>query len=376
MLKLATVLLAVQCATSLRVFDRSYHSNDADSHFRFGFEMGAEFRSDVHARANSTTMTDKVLPFVNSTGADTFLTLMERHQTKYPLYFEELKGIASGTGLEFHVVFAMNLIQELKIMINEQSAHKLAYDDQCSDYAVQNTTTAFITHNEDSGLNDIDHTFLAKVSFGDKRFIAYTYCGDLPTGAFGFVPKEFAFTLNLVPPSSADLSHGGVGRGFVSRALLDAESYYVARNVAMDTYMIGGHNYQILSLREAAVCEIEVYHNEHTHLVDVKVGDAQFHANSYVYLDVNQTTDWGSLARVQRASEMPIPTDATLAFNVLGDQANSSYPVFHDALAQKNGDKTGLWTLNSVLFDFTSRKMTIYKGNPKEKNVEYEMSLE
>ena len=72
---------------------------------------------------------------------------------------------------------------------------------------------------------------------GGAAFVAYTYAGDLPSGAFGWNARaRVAFTLNYVHPEATpdplDLAASGgglVGRGFVSRDLLAATSLDDAR---------------------------------------------------------------------------------------------------------------------------------------------------
>lgn len=54
-----------------------------------------------------------------------------------------------------------------------------------------------VAHNEDSGLQDVNRTAIVTAQVGsDPEFVAYTYLGDLPSGAFGFNRAGVAFTLN------------------------------------------------------------------------------------------------------------------------------------------------------------------------------------
>ena len=76
-----------------------------------------------------------------------------------------------------------------------------------------------VGHNEDNDAVDLNRTVLVGARFGARSWTAYTYLGELPSGAFGF-NANVAFTLNWVGPT--DVVCPGLGRGFVSRALLDA----------------------------------------------------------------------------------------------------------------------------------------------------------
>eukprot|EP01061_Rhynchopus_euleeides_P017072 TRINITY_DN2844_c0_g1_i1.p1 TRINITY_DN2844_c0_g1~~TRINITY_DN2844_c0_g1_i1.p1 ORF type:complete len:382 (+),score=145.74 TRINITY_DN2844_c0_g1_i1:66-1211(+) len=354
-------------AGSVTVFERSYPSNNETEHYRFGLDMGREFSDIIATRmAANSRLQDHVLPFLRTNnGSRVYQTLHDSHSKRYPLYMQELHGVATGAGQDFASIFAMNLVQEFLLFApNSTSA-----EDQCSDYVVHDTSARshFILHNEDSVLADRGCTFLAKVRFGEKSFTAYTYAGDLPTGAFGFVSGKFAFTLNKVPPSTPDLSQSGAGRGFVSRALLDAAGYADGLRVVRETPMIAGHNYQVMDLEGGGgVVNVEAYHAETTATHLVEDGHALFHANRYDFLVVPQQVDWGSTARSMRAAQMPVPTDLQGAVVVLGDQANASYPVMHDQAGIDSGDITGLWTLCTAHFDLLKRTLSIYEGNPKE----------
>ena len=50
--------------------------------------------------------------------------------------------------------------------------------------------------------------------------------------------------------------------------------------------------------------------------------------------------------------------------NVLGDQADPHYPIFHDYASLARGDNSGSITLTSVLYDMDNGTITQYRGNP------------
>lgn len=61
------------------------------------------------------------------------------------------------------------------------------------------------------------------MTLGNVSFIAFNYIGDIPTGAFGFNSNGIAFSLNWLGPSNMII--GGLTRNFISRDLLNAESF-------------------------------------------------------------------------------------------------------------------------------------------------------
>lgn len=135
----------------------------------------------------------------------------------------ELQGIADGSGLPFEVggrvdffvrivmmsnfaaqtVFIENLSEEFENSIPSSfnvaavSASEREPTLRCSDIVLVSPTVRVVAHNEDSGAQDVNRTAIVTAKIGnDPKFVAYTYMGDLPSGAFGFNSAGVAFTLN------------------------------------------------------------------------------------------------------------------------------------------------------------------------------------
>eukprot|EP00644_Phytophthora_capsici_P014697 jgi/Phyca11/20989/fgenesh1_pg.PHYCAscaffold_78_\ len=105
-----------------------------DSHYEFGLQMGQRFQDKIQQRMQLNTKLQTLLvPFSKTPMGEELLSrYITAHREVFPLYVEELEGIADGN---------------------------------------------------------------------DPKFVAYTYLGDLPSGAFGFNEHGVAFTLNFVQPS-------------------------------------------------------------------------------------------------------------------------------------------------------------------------------
>ena len=71
---------------------------------------------------------------------------------------------------------------------------------------------------------------------------------------------------------------------------------------------------------------------------------------------------------------MSIPHDATSILNILGDQNDTQYPIFHDVLSHKRGELSD-WTMATALFDLDLRTMKMYHGNPIQGEVMYTFEL-
>ena len=118
--------------------------------------------------------------------------------------------------------------------------------DHCSDYLLNVASGDVLDfHNEDSGLSDVNKTYLANATIDKDSFLAYVYMGDLATGAFGLNSK-IAFSVNYLGPEKAVV---GAARNFASRALLAATTWDQALEAAAPPNFSAGHNYQIMDLQ-------------------------------------------------------------------------------------------------------------------------------
>mmetsp|Transcript_11945 Transcript_11945/g.16161 ORF Transcript_11945/g.16161 Transcript_11945/m.16161 type:complete len:261 (-) Transcript_11945:295-1077(-) len=220
--KYCCVLLIV-FVRGLEVFEGEFIGREA--HFEFGEALGKRFADKVRQRVNG-------LP--NETSIP--LAWKERHEKRFPNYIAELRGIASGSQVAYEKILALNFDEELAILS--------LTEEHCSDGVLPKL--GVLVHNEDGAESDKNATFLVNVRIGKSRFYAYTYAGELCSGAFAWTPI-LAYTLNYVQPLILN-PESGYGRSFVSRAILDAESLSEAISLAMKTPMIAGHNYQIIHI--------------------------------------------------------------------------------------------------------------------------------
>lgn len=96
-------------------------------------------------------------------------------------------------------IFLLNLVEEFEDSIPATFKPSAArrHTLRCSDIVLTGPRTRVVAHNEDSGAEDVNHTAIVTAKIGSNpKFVAYTYLGDLPSGAFGFNANGVAFTLN------------------------------------------------------------------------------------------------------------------------------------------------------------------------------------
>ena len=87
------------------------------------------------------------------------------------------------------------------------------------------------------------------------------------------------------------------------------------------------------------------------------LGRAHWHANSYNVVNADDVGLPNSIARDERAAEMKVPENVQDMIEVLGDTKHPTWPIYNDT------------TLNTVVFDWKTRTLTVFIGNPKDGNV-------
>lgn len=294
-----------------------------------------------------------------------------------------MEGIADGSDVPFETIFIENIVEEFSNSIPPSFQRNLFPDEarhpvlKCSDIVLTGEATHVVAHNEDSGEVDVNRTAIVIAKIADEpKFVAYTYLGDLPSGAFGFNEHGVAFTLNFVQPS--EIFVGGLGRGFISRDLLAARNADDAIKIITRSGQAAGHNFQLMNIPAKRLWNIEVASFDRHFVYEFTdqgpAVAAFFHANQYQRLQVAQPPYQSSLHRLRRYSELTPPTTIDEALDVLGDQGDQSWPVFHDSLSHARGDLSG-WTLTTIVFDLDKEKAVSFSGNPALHHTQYDWDL-
>ncbi|ETP30833.1 hypothetical protein F442_20228 [Phytophthora nicotianae P10297] len=372
-MRLEVLVVALWCAFVVVYADEIFEFY-GDSHFEFGRQMGLRFRDKIQDRMRlNTKLQNLLLPFAKtSTGRKLLGRYLLTHRATFPQYFEELEGVAEGSDVPFETIFIENIVEEFSNSIPPSFQNELFPTEarhpilRCSDIVLTSPEIHVVAHNEDSGEVDVNRTAIVIAKIGNEpKFVAYTYLGDLPSGAFGFNENGVAFTLNFVQPS--EIFVGGLGRGFISRDLLTAKNANDATSIITREGQAAGHNFQLMDVRAKRVWNIEVAsfnrHLIYTFKDEGSAVSAFFHANQYQRLQIAQPPYQSSLHRLHRYSKLTPPKTIEEALVVLGDQEDRSWPVFHDSLSHAKGDLSG-WTLTTIVFNLDKGNAVSFLGNP------------
>ncbi|XP_009626292.1 uncharacterized protein [Nicotiana tomentosiformis] len=347
-----------------------YEFGPCEDAFQIGFFIGQRFSKQIRSRlCNDLILQNQLLPFAQLPNSQPLIhTLSQTNKNKFPNYWNELKGIAEGSGAPFLNILLLNFRKEILPFIpkTESNPKEDEISADCSSILVANNSMAMAAHNEDANVALVGHTYLVKVTLSNgTSFTAYTYAGELPSCAFGFNIHGVAFTLNSVPPCEEEIVAGAIGRNFVSRDLLEANSIEDALARIHSSEASVGHSYNLIDTRARRILNVETASRNRISVHEI--GETPFfHANMYLHLQVKQAQDENSLSRQTRASSLPKESKSDF-LALLGDSNNEKYPIY----------MTGplLYTLCTAVIDLDEKTLSIIEGNPKEKQESYVFPL-
>ncbi|KAJ3694592.1 hypothetical protein LUZ60_010072 [Juncus effusus] len=334
--------------------------------FQLGFLIGERFSHLIRSRVQKDLiLQNQLIPFASTPKGKSLLESLEASsRKKYPKYWDELVGTARGSGVPLLSIILMNLRKEILPFIDRKED---SVDDDCSDLLIVNDSLAIAAHNEDANVALLNHTYLLKVVLANGiSFTAYTYAGELPSCAFGFNNYGLAFTLNSVPPLNKEMMAGGIALNFISRDLLEAIDINDAMDRICEVNVSAGHSYNLIDVKSRRIINIETASRNRFSIREIGK-EPFFHANMYLHLNVNQVQDENSMSRQKSAAILEANSKENI-LSLLGDYSHEKYPIF----------MTGpvLYTLCTVLVDLDDEILTIYKGNPKNKDVIHKFRIE
>jgi predicted choloylglycine hydrolase len=323
------------------------------SHYEAGFAIGSCFAAQISRTLESYSFfQEQLLPYHRSPeGQARNQELQELNRAHYPGIFAELEGLAEGSGQPFDDLFLVNMRGEYQGYLHSLSRG-------CSDCSVLTRGAALIGHNEDGAPSFAENLYVVHGQIeGKPAFTALSYPGFLCGNAFGFNSEGVCFSVDHVRPRHLKV---GLGRHFIARSLLEAQSLDDAIRRVTVPARASGFSYTIGSIPERRVVQVEVAPESH-HVLEIR--GAHFHANHYLELAaVAQIVEPSSRARVDRARAIlrrGHPADAGEVLSILGDQQGEQYPLYRTAAPPDT-----YVTLCTALFDLDARLLRIYTGHP------------
>ncbi|XP_022133472.1 uncharacterized protein LOC111006042 isoform X2 [Momordica charantia] len=339
-----------------------------ESAYQMGFSIGERFSDTIKSRLdNDLVLRDQLLPFAQTPQSQPLIqALCNNNKNKFPRYWDELIGIAEGSGVPILEIILINFRKEILPFLQKEVPSVVDCSDDCSDILVVSDSMAIAAHNEDANVALVGHTYLVKAKLQNGlSFLAYTYAGELPSCAFGFNGHGLAFTLNSVPPTNDEVAAGAIGRNFISRDLLETISLENAILRIRSAEVSVGHSYNLIDVQTRRIVNVETASRFRFSAKEIGATPF-FHANMYTHLQINQVQDENSTSRQRRADVLPKGSRSEF-LSILGDTDNKKYPIY----------MTGptLYTLCTALIDLDEQTLSIIQGNPKKNVISHVFSL-
>ncbi|KAL0371882.1 UNVERIFIED_CONTAM: hypothetical protein Scaly_0869800 [Sesamum calycinum] len=344
--------------------------------YEMGFLIGQRFSRQINSRlAKDLILRNQLLPFAHSPHSHSLLkSLSENNMRRYPNYWMSSKELLKVAVFRFSSTAVME-VDVLQIMLlnfrkeilpfipKAEESSSIDTNDDCSDILVVSDSMAVAAHNEDANIALVGHTYLIKGNLPNgSSFTAYTYAGELPSCAFGFNSHGLAFTLNSVPPSKHEIDAGAIGRNFICRDLLEAQSIDDALTRIQSSEASVGHSYNLIDTKTRRILNVETASRNRCSVHEVGP-EPFFHANMYLHLGEN---DENSLSRQKRAVVLPKASRKDFLL-LLGDRNDSKYPIYMGGPL--------LYTLCTVVVNLDEKTLSIIEGDPKETQPSFVFSM-
>ncbi|KAL5993686.1 hypothetical protein ACLOJK_040939 [Asimina triloba] len=143
----------------LEVFD----VGPCEDGYEMGLAIGQRFSNVIRSRvATDLILQHQLLPFAQSPQSSNLIpALSHANREKFPGYWDEMVGIAQGSGVPFlhgsdhRQILLLNFRKEILPFIPKtatSSTAEMGADDDCSDVLVVSDSMAVAAHNEDANV--------------------------------------------------------------------------------------------------------------------------------------------------------------------------------------------------------------------------------
>jgi hypothetical protein len=321
-------------------------------HFAFGRRLGEEARDLVAAAWGSDSELAALEDWVrsNATGRRIFERFANDSNAAFPLYSEEIRGLAEGLAQPLDRVLTSNLREELLQFL--PTPKRLG---KCTTSWVADASSGLAGwgHNDDWGQDWRAYSYFVVATVrGGVSFTSWMYPGLLPGCDFSFNAEGVAFTVNSLFPT--DFRDHGVGTAWVSRHVVEATSVEDALARASDQRVSTALSYNLASTLTKKMLNAEVTTGG---VKSVRHIDAPaFHGNEFEQLAVSSAHDTSTAHRRARWEQLRPATMADL-HAYLADDADPAWPVWRNGTAPDP-----CWTEVTGVFDLSAGSLTIWTG--------------
>ena len=344
------------------------------TYYEVGKQIGQQAGQRISTYININPDTATMKSYINTIkGAQEFAELIEYNEQYYPQYFEELRGISDGSGIDYNDILLINFEYELDALMamnNYSTSHLI---DACSDLFVFNND-AFIGHghNEDDWNGSLNTAYFTNITYklqGNKenKIFGFNFIpGILPSTSSPGISLTNSITLTINYLFPAIVTSFGRATAFICRSILESNNLQQAidkitnygGNVSVGaSFNIGQYDEKN---NKFELLNVENYMNEYSVLY-IDNGNFSYHFNSYQRIDGIEQMEFvmpSSNSRMNRTIEMinddynGTLTDKQEIVNILGDTENQQYPIWRNGYIS---------TLITSLYDLQHGKAYFYE---------------
>ncbi len=272
--------------------------------------------------------------------------MREQVQERFPRYWLEINGLASGLGLPFEEVFAWNCRGDIRALA----------PDGCTTIQVPGARH-IIAHNEDGDPGFREHCALARISSsGGTPFTAFVYPGSLPGHTFAETDAGLVQTVNNIRAMDAG---NGLPRMVLTRAVLDCQSLDEAVTLLQTSDRAGAFHVTLAAVGDPRLLSVE-FAAEACSAKEVAVPSA--HANHLIHDEtahIHQSVTNSSSSRQSRGDAMVHGLGEALdPLAILRDKAGPGLPIRRDDPDDPDNENT----LATAIFFIEDEKIdwTVY----------------
>ena len=330
--------------------------------YQAGFIIGQRSRRIIQ----EYVLTSELWQFLRAwIGSERLKNMENATRSKFPLYADELTGIADGCELPFSDVFLWNCRGDLAPFIS----------DGCTTVCTPTPEGILLGHNEDGDPKLGSHCFISKrdPEGNNMGFTSFTYPASINGHAFAV---NSAGIVQLVD-NIRSLEYGdGVPRQLISRAILDCRNLDEVISTLKGCHRAGSFHHMLSQIGGKDVISIEYSPDD---LSIVRLRSSYGHANHFIhprFRSLKQRITRSSAARqiwidalCKKLSNPPSFDDIRLMLN---NTENQELPIFR--LNPDDPDKEN--NLATALFLVTSDAIQskVYVGGDKEQAFTYHLS--
>lgn len=251
-------MLALALGFALAAPDAPYPTVDVtmcDNPYCIGYRTGAQMQQTIVERLDTSKGLAVLREFYETDEGKAAVEAMALYNAeRYPKQHSELAGLADGSGAKYRDILLINLRSELSLYVRNTTWWQRrvargapsgalaapALVEDCSDYVLRSASgDCAITHNEDNEPATLNHSYWVTARVDDSpggeaggaaaTWTAFTYAGEMPTGAFAVSERGYGFSTNAEFPR--DIKIQGVARTYLLRHLLDSSGADAALDI-------------------------------------------------------------------------------------------------------------------------------------------------